>query len=259
MRRGDLWTMAGVGPGEVDVAQLYDAFTPLVLGSLEEYGFCKPGEAGAFVENGGLEVGGNLPNNTSGGSLSEAYVHGINLIIEAVRQIRGTSCNQVPGRAAVARHQRQHGADRRAAAARGVSDGRRRRSSVAPAAPTGCRTGRPARRRELRFQRCTDCRRGASRPDRCVPRAARSRSEWALASGRGRLLSWVVCHPPLLPAWKERAPVRRRPGRMRGGRAHHGQPARRGRGRRCAWTCRWSVDFAPSPDGDLVPQWRPAG
>ena len=93
----DLWRMAGVGPKDVQVAQLYDAFTPLVLASLEEYGFCKPGEAGAFVEDGGLEVGGRLPCNTSGGSLSEAYVHGINLIIEAVRQIRGTSCNQVPG------------------------------------------------------------------------------------------------------------------------------------------------------------------
>ena len=68
-----------------------------MLASLEEYGFCKPGEAGDFVEDGGLEVGGHLPTNTSGGSLSEAYVHGINLIIEAVRQIRGTSCNQVPG------------------------------------------------------------------------------------------------------------------------------------------------------------------
>jgi acetyl-CoA acetyltransferase len=65
-------------------------------GVAEEYGFCKPGEAGAFVEDGGLEVGGRLPNNTSGGSLSEAYVHGINLIIEAVRQIRGISVNQVP-------------------------------------------------------------------------------------------------------------------------------------------------------------------
>lgn len=93
-----LWEMAGVAPRDVDVAQLYDAFTPLVLASLEEYGFCRPGEAGAFVENGGLEVGGGrLPCNTSGGSLSEAYVHGINMIIEAVRQIRGTSCNQVPG------------------------------------------------------------------------------------------------------------------------------------------------------------------
>jgi len=93
----DLWRMAGVGPRDVQVAQLYDAFTPLVLASLEEYGFCKPGEAGAFVEDHGLEVGGRLPCNTSGGSLSEAYVHGINLIIEAARQIRGTSLNQVPG------------------------------------------------------------------------------------------------------------------------------------------------------------------
>ena len=93
----DLWRMAGVEPKDVPVAQLYDAFTPLVLASLEEYGFCKPGEAGFFVEDHGLEVGGRLPTNTSGGSLSEAYVHGINLIIEATRQIRGTSLNQVPG------------------------------------------------------------------------------------------------------------------------------------------------------------------
>ena len=93
----DLWRMAGVSPRDVPVAQLYDAFTPLVLASLEEYGFCKPGEAGAFVEDHGLELGGRLPTNTSGGSLSEAYVHGINLIIEAARQIRGTSLNQVPG------------------------------------------------------------------------------------------------------------------------------------------------------------------
>src|SRR5258705_875428 len=89
--------MAGGEPRDVPVAQLYDAFPPLVLASLEEYGFCKPGEAGAFVEDHGLEVGGRLPTNTSGGSLSEAYVHGINLIIEATRQIRGTSLNQLPG------------------------------------------------------------------------------------------------------------------------------------------------------------------
>ena len=93
----DLWRMAGVEPRDVPVAQLYDAFTPLVLGSLEEYWFCKPGEAGDFVADHGLEIGGRLPTNTSGGSLSEAYVHGINLIIEAVRQIRGTAINQVPG------------------------------------------------------------------------------------------------------------------------------------------------------------------
>ena len=93
----ELWRLAGMGPEDIDCAQFYDAFSPLVVISLEEYGFCKPGEAGALVENHGLEVGGRLPTNTSGGSLSEAYVHGINLIIEATRQIRGTSLNQVPG------------------------------------------------------------------------------------------------------------------------------------------------------------------
>lgn len=92
-----LWSGAEIGPGEVDVAQLYDAFTPLILLSLEGYGFCERGEAGPFTDGGGIERGGRLPVNTSGGGLSEAYLHGMNLIVEAVRQIRGTSTNQVDG------------------------------------------------------------------------------------------------------------------------------------------------------------------
>lgn len=92
-----LWSLSDVGPAEVDVAQFYDAFSPLVLLSLEGYGFCRRGEAGPFTDDGGIEVGGRLPVNTSGGGLSEAYLHGINLIIEAVRQVRGTSTNQVDG------------------------------------------------------------------------------------------------------------------------------------------------------------------
>jgi acetyl-CoA acetyltransferase len=64
--------------------------------SLEEYGFCKPGEGGPFSEDGRLEwPAGVLPCNTSGGGLSEAYVHGFNLILEGVRQMRGTSTSQV--------------------------------------------------------------------------------------------------------------------------------------------------------------------
>jgi acetyl-CoA acetyltransferase len=81
----------------VDVAQIYDAFTPLIPLSLEGYGFCGKGEGGAFADDGGLELGGRLPINTSGGGLSEAYVHGFNLINEGVRQLRGTSTNQVAG------------------------------------------------------------------------------------------------------------------------------------------------------------------
>jgi acetyl-CoA acetyltransferase len=80
---------------DIRVAQLYDAFTPLIPLSLEGYGFCKKGEGAAFTEGGALEPGGRLPINTSGGGLSEAYVHGFNLIVEGVRQLRGTSVNPV--------------------------------------------------------------------------------------------------------------------------------------------------------------------
>ncbi len=92
----DLFAAAGVLPVDVDVAQIYDAFTPLVTLSLEEYGFCAAGEGGPFCAGGRLEwPSGALPVNTSGGGLSEAYVHGMNLVVEGVRQIRDTSTSQV--------------------------------------------------------------------------------------------------------------------------------------------------------------------
>ena len=93
-----LWRNAEVTPADVDVAQLYDAFSPLVPLSLEGYGFCRRGEGLAFCQDGGISVdGGRLPVNTSGAGMSEAYVHGFNLITEAVRQVRGTSTAQVDG------------------------------------------------------------------------------------------------------------------------------------------------------------------
>jgi acetyl-CoA acetyltransferase len=92
-----LWQQAAVTPAEVKVAQLYDAFSPLILLSLEGYGFCARGEAPAWSRDQGIELGGRLPVNTSGGGMSEAYVHGFNLVTEGVRQIRGTSTAQVPG------------------------------------------------------------------------------------------------------------------------------------------------------------------
>jgi acetyl-CoA acetyltransferase len=92
-----LWEHASVTPGDVDVAQLYDAFSPLVPLSLEGYGFCGRGEGLGFCQDGAIEIGGRLPVNTSGAGMSEAYVHGFNLIVEAVRQIRGESPNQVDG------------------------------------------------------------------------------------------------------------------------------------------------------------------
>ena len=84
-----LWAQAGLGPDEVDVAEIYDAFTPLVLIEMEDFGFCKKGEAGAFVRAGETGLGGSLPVNTHGGHLSEGYVHGLNHCAEAVHQLRG--------------------------------------------------------------------------------------------------------------------------------------------------------------------------
>src|SRR5262249_41800816 len=92
-----LWERSLVKHEDIGCAQIYDAFTPLVVTGLEDYGFCKRGEGGPFTEGGRLELGGELPVLTSGGGLSEAYVHGFNLILEGVRQIRGTSWNQVDG------------------------------------------------------------------------------------------------------------------------------------------------------------------
>jgi acetyl-CoA acetyltransferase len=91
-----LWARSELKPADMDCAQIYDAFTPLVIMGLEDYGFCKRGEGGPFTEGGRIELGGKLPLLTSGGGLSEAYVHGFNLILEGVRQLRGTSTAQVP-------------------------------------------------------------------------------------------------------------------------------------------------------------------
>jgi acetyl-CoA acetyltransferase len=90
-----LWANAGIGPDDVQTAIIYDHFTPFVLTQLEEFGFCKQGEAKDFVKNGNIEMGGGLPINTNGGQLGEAYIHGMNGVAEAVRQIRGSAVNQV--------------------------------------------------------------------------------------------------------------------------------------------------------------------
>jgi acetyl-CoA acetyltransferase len=85
----DAYAMAGVGARDIAVAQLYDNFTPSVLLWLEHGGFCKPGEAGAFVENGRIRLGGALPVNTAGGNLSESFMEGWLHIVEGVKQMRG--------------------------------------------------------------------------------------------------------------------------------------------------------------------------
>ncbi|MFJ7042287.1 lipid-transfer protein [Streptomyces sp. NPDC101112] len=86
-----LWQTSGLGPGDIDVGILYDHFTPFVLMQLEEFGFCAAGEAAGFVAEE------RIPLNTHGGQLGEAYLHGMNGIAEAVRQLRGTAVNQIAG------------------------------------------------------------------------------------------------------------------------------------------------------------------
>ena len=89
--------MAGLKPKDIDVAQLYDCFSIVPLMTLEDYGFCKKGEGGHFVEAGRVEIGGELPINTAGGLLSETGMPGMQLVIEGVRQMRGEANLQVPG------------------------------------------------------------------------------------------------------------------------------------------------------------------
>lgn len=91
------YAMAGIGPDDVDVAELYDCFTSTVLVTLEDYGFCGRGEAGPLAADGGLGTDGKIPTNTSGGMLSEANAGGWNHVVEAVRQLRGEASNQVAG------------------------------------------------------------------------------------------------------------------------------------------------------------------
>src|SRR5262249_18047157 len=113
-----------------------------------------------------------------------------------------------------------------------------------------------ARRKELRFQRCTACGTWRHPPGPMCPECRSLDVEWARASGRATLLSWVVVHPPVLPAWKERTPYVvvlvqcaegvRTMGNVLGATADE-----------LEMDMPMVVDFAPSPDGDLVPQWRP--
>jgi acetyl-CoA acetyltransferase len=88
--------MAGVGPEDIHITGSYDAFTFTTMLQLEDYGFCQKGAGGAYVSSGIIELGGKRPNNTNGGHLCEGYTHGMNMVIENVRQLRGLADDYCP-------------------------------------------------------------------------------------------------------------------------------------------------------------------
>src|SRR5437763_1259366 len=91
-----LWPNSGVGPGDIALTGSYDAFTFTTMLQLEDYGFCRKGEGGDYVSNGSIRLGGKRPNNTSGGHLCEGYTHGLNMVIENVRQLRHDADDSCP-------------------------------------------------------------------------------------------------------------------------------------------------------------------
>lgn len=93
----ELFGRFGFSRSDIDAAMIYDAFSPIFLMQLEALGFCGFGEAKDFIAAGNLRLDGALPCNTNGGLIGEGYIHGLNLVLEATRQLRGTAVNQVAG------------------------------------------------------------------------------------------------------------------------------------------------------------------
>jgi acetyl-CoA acetyltransferase/uncharacterized OB-fold protein len=238
-----LFAMADCKPEDIDVAFFYDFFTSLVIIALEQYGFAPRGEGGPFVETGGLEwPNGRLVCNTNGGQLSEAFIHGFNNTVEAVRQIRGTSMSQVEdcelafvaggntdptGAVILARDSRSGGStaggvqtprqippgppfSKGGNRVEGVSAKPSRPQALTPPVPLPTPDTAPfyeaAKRGELRFQRCDDCGRFRHYPRPVCPHCLSRSFTWEKSTGRGTVYTWTVVRGPTLPAFEPQLP-----------------------------------------------------
>ena len=195
--------MAGVTHADIDLCMLYDSFTITVLLTLENLGFCKKGEGGAFVQSGRLGLGGALPINTDGGGLSSNHpgMRGIFLVIEAVKQLRGECgerqvndceialCHGTGGMLGL-RHSGVtmilERCTRGASAPRPMMTLTRNMPSRCRASTRSRRaSGKRCRRHELYMQRCRDCRRSATIRAPLCPSCLSERTEWVRCSGTG--------------------------------------------------------------------------
>ena len=234
-----LWPNAGVGPEDIDAIGAYDAFTFTSMLQLEDYGFCKKGEGGDYVSSGITRLGGRRPNNTSGGHLCEGYTHGMNMVIENVRQLRhdvDDSCPIGPD------GKRQHTYDYREGGCRQVKD-IEVTANLGWANPmTGIRHGHAARlkggndhvhsrqlsrnvavhRRPGRGKRRPTssiarrtifiCRNAttasccAIRRPPAVPWCASPKATWTAVEGKGEVHSYEEVHHAIQPAFKGHTP-----------------------------------------------------
>jgi acetyl-CoA acetyltransferase/uncharacterized OB-fold protein len=238
-----LFAMADCEPQDIDVAFFYDFFTSLVIIALEQYGFAPRGEGGPFAEHGGLAwPDGRLVCNTNGGQLSEAFIHGFNNTIEAVRQIRGTSTSQVDGcelafvaggntdptGAVILRRDWRSAGSAAASEVAGESTEplrippdpplKKGEMTTRPSSPQAPRPPLPdptgddapfyeaARRGELRFQKCTQCGVFRHYPRPACARCLSREYSWEKSSGRGIVYTWTIVRGPTLPAFEPRLP-----------------------------------------------------
>ena len=213
--------------------------------------------AGAFVSSGAIELGGSLPINTGGGHLSEGYIHGMNHIVEGVRQIRGTSTSQVPG-AEVCLVTTPAAPGQRPDPAEGLVSDTASRPMLSPVTDDRDTGGffEAAARGELALRACTDVRhRSSTSPGPTAGSCGSWDGEWRVVGGTGTLHSWTVADHQVHPAYPVPVHDRARRPRRRARRAPARPPARQPRPH---VGMPMQVRFEERPDGAVLPNWEPA-